>query len=164
MGRAFAQAIMPDPYVPPAVSGHRPFWAKPFAPPCVRQLVAYASAALFVLSAGFGLWTFAASNFEAPAAAPSKASTASADSVAKTLSVVGEWKAGILLFWVLMPPVWFWFEYFFLYRYDALTLPNGDAKADWDSFKYGQDLSAKIWLALVTALTILFFGKDIKGS
>jgi hypothetical protein len=142
---------MPDPYVPPPVKPSRPFWAKPFAPPPVRQLIAWLSALLLVLSALFGLCTLEKSNFEESSA------------TVETLSTTGKQKAALLLFWVLVPPVWFWFEYFFLYRYDPLTLPNGDAKPDWDNFKYGQDLSAKIWLALVTALTILYFGKDIKG-
>ena len=148
---------MPAPYVPPAVKPHRPCWARPFAAPWVRQLIAWLSAGLLVFSALFGLCTLQRSNFEEATAAVS-----SADST-KTLSTAGKQKAALLLFWVLVPPVWFWFEYFFLYRYDPLILPNGDAKPDWDNFKYGQDLSAKIWLALVTALTILYFGKDIKG-
>jgi hypothetical protein len=138
--------------VGPAV---RPGWA--------RQLVAYLSAALLAVSAIFGLCTFARPNFDAPPAAAVKSSAASSESAgapAKNLSAVGTWKAGILLFWVLIPPVWFWLEYFGLYRYDD---PKKDEKPDWDSFKYGQDMSAKIWLALVTALTILYFGKDIKG-
>ena len=31
-----------------------------------------------------------------------------------------------------------------------------------DQFKYTQELASKIWLALVTALTFLYFGKDIR--
>jgi len=100
---------MTDPYVPPAVHGHRPFWARPFAPVRARIAIAYLSAILLALSTWYGISTL------------------------------------------------------FLYRYDPRKLPNGDDKPDWDNFKYGQEVSSKIWLALVTALTILYFGKDIRG-
>ena len=63
-----------------------------------------------------------------------------------------------LLFWIAIPPAWFWLDYFGLYRYDPVV-----GKTDLDSFKYGQDVAARIWLALVTALTILYFGKDLRG-
>jgi hypothetical protein len=33
---------------------------------------------------------------------------------------------------------------------------------EWDIFKYGQDLTAKIWIAGASVLTIIYFGKDIK--
>ena len=32
------------------------------------------------------------------------------------------------------------------------------------NLQFGQELAAKIWLAAVTALGILYFGKDIKGG
>jgi hypothetical protein len=64
------------------------------------------------------------------------------------------WQAIILCGWILAPPIWFWFEYFFLY--DRL----GTAKPDAEEFRHGQEQSAKIWLALVTVLLGLYFGKD----
>jgi hypothetical protein len=36
-------------------------------------------------------------------------------------------------------------------------------KEDLEHLKYGQDVSSKIWLALVTALFGIYFGKDIPG-
>jgi hypothetical protein len=61
----------------------------------------------------------------------------------------------VLGLWIMVPPIWFWYEYFFLYK-DTIT-----AKVELDAFKHGQDQSAKIWLALVTILAGLYFGKDL---
>ena len=66
------------------------------------------------------------------------------------------WQAGILAFWVLAPPLWFWLEYFFFFK----DTPCGDRGA-FDMFKHGQDQAAKIWLALITVLLGLYFGKDL---
>jgi hypothetical protein len=33
---------------------------------------------------------------------------------------------------------------------------------DFDVFKHGQDVSAKIWIAVSSVLLVLYFGKDIK--
>jgi hypothetical protein len=61
------------------------------------------------------------------------------------LSVVG--------FWVLVPPVWFWFEWYYLCR----QLPLGER----DRIKHLHDLARNIWLALVAVLVVLF-GLDWK--
>jgi len=50
-------------------------------------------------------------------------------------------------------------EYFGIWRYEDKT-----ARQDREELKYGQELAAKIWLAAITALGILYFGKDIKGG
>ena len=63
------------------------------------------------------------------------------------------------MIWVLVPPMWFWFEYFGIWRYE-----DKQARQSRGEFQLGQELSAKIWLAAVTALGILYFGKDIKGG
>jgi hypothetical protein len=68
-------------------------------------------------------------------------------------------QAILLGLWVLAPPIWFWYEYFFLYS--TYTAPSGAAKPLLEEFKHGQDQSAKIWLALVTLLFGLYFGKDL---
>jgi hypothetical protein len=64
-------------------------------------------------------------------------------------------QAIVLGLWILVPPLWFWFEYFFLYK-DKTT-----SKVNLEGFKHGQDQSAKIWLALITVLAGLYFGKDL---
>src|SRR5580698_7355589 len=58
-------------------------------------------------------------------------------------------QAIVLAAWVVLPPIWFWFENFFVYK------DHGYPNEDWERFKYGQDQSSKIWLALVTALLAL---------
>jgi hypothetical protein len=65
-------------------------------------------------------------------------------------------KATILAIWVVGVPTWFAVEYFYIYPKYAL------AYCDFDHFKYGQDVATKAWLAVVTILTALYFGKDIQ--
>lgn len=88
-----------------------------------------------------------------------------------SLSPVGTVKAGILMIWILSPPIWFFLEYFgiekprlgkVLAQGTASTSVPDDIKFSWEHFKYRQDVTSKLWLALVTALTILYFGKDLK--
>jgi hypothetical protein len=74
------------------------------------------------------------------------------------LNWLGKSKVGVLVFWILAPFAWFWLEYFGIYRY------RRDAKESFEYFKYAQDISSKLWLALVTVLTVLYFGKDLKGG
>ena len=73
---------------------------------------------------------------------------------ARSIKIV---QAIVLSVWIIGPPVWFWAEYFFIW------LPSHrQANSQMlDEFKYGQDVAAKIWLGLVSALLGLYFGKDI---
>jgi hypothetical protein len=66
----------------------------------------------------------------------------------------------VVVIWILVPPIWFWYEYFFIWR-RLPPSPNPDA---WDEFKYAQDVSSKIWLAATSALLLLYFWKDIKPN
>jgi hypothetical protein len=59
-------------------------------------------------------------------------------------------------FWVIVPPIWFWFDYFFIYRF-----LNPNERRPFDDYQFSVDLSAKIWLALVTLRFGLYFGKDL---
>ena len=61
-------------------------------------------------------------------------------------------QAIMLAFWIVIPPIWFWAEFYFLYDGGATHL---------DEFKHGQDQSSKIWLALVTVILGMYFGKDL---
>ena len=71
---------------------------------------------------------------------------------------MGFQKAVLIVIWVLVPRVWFWLEYYGIWRYEDKT--NRQSRED---LQFGQELAAKIWLAAVTALGILYFGKDFKG-
>ena len=50
------------------------------------------------------------------------------------------WIYRVLPFWIVGPPVWFWFDYFKVYR------RYGDPEA-FDSYKHGQQISIAIWAA-----------------
>lgn len=49
-------------------------------------------------------------------------------------------------FWVVVPPIWFAFEYFWLFK----SCGNSD---HFEAFKYGQDIASKVWLGIVVLLT-----------
>ncbi|MEM1178347.1 MAG: hypothetical protein AAGM22_08390 [Acidobacteriota bacterium] len=55
---------------------------------------------------------------------------------------------GAIGVWTIVPPVWFWGEYFFLYR-------KHGKPGTLDLFKYGQQVSGAVWLAVLALLTIL---------
>jgi hypothetical protein len=63
-------------------------------------------------------------------------------------------QAIILGTWILAPPIWFWYEYFYLFKRTQHQIKLG-------VFKYGQEQSSKIWFTLVTILLALFFGKNL---
>ena len=64
------------------------------------------------------------------------------------------WQAIVLSCWVLVPPLWFSFE-----RWVRAEELKDDH--EFDRFKYTQDLASKVWLALVSVLLLLYFGKDL---
>jgi hypothetical protein len=68
---------------------------------------------------------------------------------------LGYWRALFLAVWIVFPPIWFFIEY-------SSVLPGiaATSSLSFDRFKYGQDLSCKVWLAIVTLLFGLYFGKD----
>jgi hypothetical protein len=65
----------------------------------------------------------------------------------------------MLIAWTVIPPTWFWYEYWFIYLKDYHS--DETAPENFELFKYGQDLSAKIWLAIVSSTFVIFFWKDI---
>lgn len=66
----------------------------------------------------------------------------------------------MLLAWTVLPPVWLWYEYWFLYLKDHR--PGHPLPMDLELFKYGQDLSAKMWIAGTSSVLVLYFWKDIR--
>ncbi|GAA0852822.1 hypothetical protein [Aliiglaciecola litoralis] len=52
-------------------------------------------------------------------------------------------------FWVIGPPVWFFIEYFFIFR----RFGNPQAK---EELKRGQELASKIWAGVIIILTAIF--------
>jgi hypothetical protein len=102
------------------------------------RCMAYISAVFALASLAFASWGFGKSMGPTP----------SVDGI-KIAKVI------VLTAWVVLPPVWFWIEYFYIY-------PLRSPRPSLDEFKYGQDIASKIWVGLVTALFGLYFGKDLK--
>ncbi|WP_213805747.1 hypothetical protein [Granulicella sp. dw_53] len=73
-------------------------------------------------------------------------------------------EVAVLVSWVVLPPLFFWFEFQGIYRQGRRRpfYPGTTEVSDWELFKYTQDVSAKVWLAVTTALLVLYFGKDLK--
>jgi hypothetical protein len=59
--------------------------------------------------------------------------------------------------WAVAPPVWFWCEYFFVYR------AHGE-QGTLELFKYGQDLSKAIWAAVLAGLIAFAASDAVKPS
>lgn len=65
-------------------------------------------------------------------------------------------KAMMLGFWVIVPPLWFVCEYFIVLNHAHIVVD----KDGFERFKYGQEVASKMWVAIVTLLGGLYFGKD----
>jgi hypothetical protein len=61
-----------------------------------------------------------------------------------------KWKKVVAAAWLVLPPVWFFFELHWVRR----TRPEELA-----SLKESQHSAAKIWAGVAAALGLLFFGK-----
>ena len=59
--------------------------------------------------------------------------------------------------WAIGAPMWFFAEYFFMYR-------NAGAPDTWDQFKHGQQVSAAVWAGLTAALTVFGTSDYVKVS
>jgi hypothetical protein len=69
-----------------------------------------------------------------------------ADPVAKL------WAARFPILWAVYPPTWFWIDYHMVY----LTA-NPTQRPALEQFKYSQEVSRNIWLALVGVLLAVYF-------
>lgn len=62
-----------------------------------------------------------------------------------------------LVIWTVVPPMYFWFDYFVLWR---LEMKRGSTQfADFSEFKHGQELSRNLWLAIVAVLAAIYSSK-----
>jgi hypothetical protein len=59
--------------------------------------------------------------------------------------------------WAILPPVWFWYEYFYLFRV------RGNPAA-FEQFRYGQQLAIAIWAGVGLALFALANSEHFKGG
>ena len=62
-----------------------------------------------------------------------------------------------LVFWTIVPPMYFWFDYFVLWHLEKQT--DSSQFADLTEFKHGQELSRNLWLAIVAVLAALYASK-----
>ena len=60
----------------------------------------------------------------------------------------------ILAVWIALPPGWFCIEYFLIYKKHGLP-------RSFESFKHGQEVAAKFWLAVGTVLSALYIGPHV---
>jgi hypothetical protein len=74
------------------------------------------------------------------------------------------WKVCLLAFWVIVPPLWFSYEYFYLYPQPGPRMTDEEKTRQLEEFVHGQENSSKVWIALVTALTGLYFGKQFSAK
>jgi hypothetical protein len=64
-----------------------------------------------------------------------------------------EWAKTALILWTILPPLWFWGEYWLLWRHDACALlPQALEK-----FKHAQELGRNVWIAFVALLAAFYF-------
>ena len=69
-------------------------------------------------------------------------------------------QALVFVCWLILPPYYFWLEYWTIYLRDHE--PGDKIPEDLELFKYGQELSARIWVAATSAVLVLYFGKDLR--
>jgi|SRR5208282_4305808 len=85
---------------------------------------------------------------------------------------VRTWKAALLVPWIILPPVWFCTEYFYVYTPRPITaqsVASDEYKDQWEKrkehfeeFLHGQDAASKVWLSMVTILAGLYLGGSVK--
>ena len=73
------------------------------------------------------------------------------------LPQLGLWNGRILsklalLSCTLLPPVWFWYEFAFIWA----KAPE-NARPRFELFRYGQEISRNVWLAYVAILVAIYF-------
>ncbi|HXM20597.1 MAG TPA: hypothetical protein VN948_04935 [Terriglobales bacterium] len=87
---------------------------------------------------------------------------------------VKTWKAVLLVPWILLPPLWFCTEYFYVYTPLPITVKDVASdeykdevekrKEHFEEFLHGQDNASKVWLAMVTVMAGLYLGGSVKES
>jgi len=61
------------------------------------------------------------------------------------------------ILWSIIPPIWFWYEFFHLYR------EYGEDET-FEYFKYAQQLSIAIWVGILASLSFLLSSNYFKES
>ena len=66
------------------------------------------------------------------------------------------WVIPFLVFWTVVPPMYFWFDYFVLWHIERRSGCVDSACDDLDAFKHGQEVSRNLWLAIVALLVAIY--------
>lgn len=61
----------------------------------------------------------------------------------------------LLVGWTVLPPLFFWFDYFVLWQLEHQK--KNPQYLPLDEFKHGQEVSRNLWLALVALLAGIYF-------
>jgi len=59
-------------------------------------------------------------------------------------------KITLLVSWIIIPPLWFYAEYFLIFIPHGLT-------GTFEFFKYGQDVASKLWAAVVATISLSLY-------
>ncbi len=62
---------------------------------------------------------------------------------------------GVAAFWAVLPPVWFWFEYYYLYK-------RHGAVGTFELFKHGQQTAVAIWAGIALSLVAVASSDNFK--
>jgi hypothetical protein len=62
------------------------------------------------------------------------------------------WSGPAFLLWTIIPPFWFWFWYFVIWQTEPKT-----ERSPVEEFKWGQELSRNLWLAIVAVMAVVYF-------
>jgi len=54
--------------------------------------------------------------------------------------------------WAILPPIWFWFQFFVLFKPQNDLETGEKQKRDFEHFKHGQQITAAIWAGLVAVI------------
>ncbi len=61
----------------------------------------------------------------------------------------------LLATWIVLPPMFFWFDYFVLWRVEVNN--KEPDPLEFEQFKHGQELSRNLWVAMVALLAAFYF-------
>lgn len=67
----------------------------------------------------------------------------------------GWWSISLIVFWTIVPPVWFFIEYF-AFDHGVIVDAAGKAVGQLDSVKTYADYASKIWAAVLAAVLFLY--------
>jgi hypothetical protein len=70
-----------------------------------------------------------------------------------------EWAKRALILWTILPPLWFWGEYWLFWRNGPIPKfhPELTANEALERFEHAQELGRNVWIAFVALLAAFYF-------